>query len=97
MNVKHGPRSHATSHPQAFVTHPQHISSRQMSAMLSQLQASYQRVEQSLQRLTDSIASYNPSVHDADELVAADEAVNRDLDRRMRPLQPVPSHHTDVS
>ncbi|KAK5168685.1 uncharacterized protein LTR77_005994 [Saxophila tyrrhenica] len=49
--------------------------------MLSQFQASYQRVEQSLQRLTDSIASYNPSVRDADELVAADEAVNRDLDQ----------------
>jgi hypothetical protein len=52
--------------------------------MLSQFHESYQRVEQSLQRLTESIASYNPSVRDADELMAADEAVNENLDQRMR-------------
>lgn len=95
MHVKHSPRFHATSDPQAFTTQLQHLLSRHTSAMLSQFQASYQRVEQSLQRLTDSIASYNPSVHDADELVAADEAVNQDLDRRMRLSHPVTSHHTD--
>ncbi|KAK3707037.1 hypothetical protein LTR37_012369 [Vermiconidia calcicola] len=52
--------------------------------MLSSFQASYQRVEQSLQRLTESIASYNPSATAADELLAADEAVNENLDQRMR-------------
>jgi hypothetical protein len=50
--------------------------------MLSQFQASYQRVEQSLQRLTDSIAAYNPSTSVADELVAANDAVNENLDQR---------------
>ena len=50
--------------------------------MLSQFQASYQRVEQSLQRLTDSIAAYNPSTSAADELVAANDAVNENLDQR---------------
>ena len=49
--------------------------------MLSRCQASYQRVEQSLQRLTDSIAAYNPSTSAADELVAADEAVNENLEQ----------------
>lgn len=57
--------------------------------MLSQFQTSYQRVEQSLQKLTDSIASYNPSVRDADDLVATDEAVNENLDERMRLRHPV--------
>jgi hypothetical protein len=56
--------------------------------MLSQFQASYQRVESSLQRLTESIAAYNPSTNAADELVAANDAVNENLDQRMR--QPVP-------
>jgi hypothetical protein len=51
--------------------------------MLSQFQASYQRVEQSLQRLTESIAAYNPSTSAADELVAANDAVNEDLDQCM--------------
>lgn len=49
--------------------------------MLSQFQASYQRVEQSLQRLTDSIAAYQPSTTAADELVAADDAVNENLEQ----------------
>jgi hypothetical protein len=59
--------------------------------MLSQFQASYQRVESSLQRLTESIAAYNPSTSAADELVAANDAVNENLDQRTRqpgPLQP---------
>lgn len=56
--------------------------------MLSQLQASYQRMEQSLQRLTDSIAAYNPSPAAADDLLAADEGVDADLERRMRYLSP---------
>ncbi|KAK0346130.1 hypothetical protein LTR91_012803 [Friedmanniomyces endolithicus] len=47
--------------------------------MLSQFQASYRRMDQSLQRLTDSIAAYNPSTAAADELVAADDALNEDL------------------
>jgi hypothetical protein len=51
--------------------------------MFSEATACYQRVEQILQRLTDSIASYNPSVRDADELVAAEEAVNKVLDKCM--------------
>lgn len=53
--------------------------------MFSQFQASYQRVEQSLQRLTDSIAAYNPNISAADDLVAADEAVNKDFEQ-CRPL-----------
>lgn len=51
--------------------------------MLSQFQASYQRVEASLQKLTDSIAAYNPSLTAADELVAADEAVQSNVEQRM--------------
>jgi len=50
--------------------------------MYAQFQNSYRRMEESLQRLTDSIAAYNPSPAAADELLAADEAVNEDLDRR---------------
>lgn len=50
--------------------------------MLSQLQASYKNVEASLQRLTDSIAAYNPSVLAAEELLAADDEVNKDLEQR---------------
>ena len=52
------------------------------SRMLSRFQASYQRVEHSLQRLTDSIAAYNPSATAADELVAADDAINENLEQR---------------
>lgn len=51
--------------------------------MLSQFQTSYQRVEQSLQRLTDSIAAYNPSTSAAEELLAADEGVNANVEQRM--------------
>lgn len=50
--------------------------------MFSQFQTSYRRMEESLQRLTDSIAAYNPSPAAADDLVAADDAVNEDLERR---------------
>lgn len=50
--------------------------------MLSQFQTSYQRLEQSLDRLTESIAAYNPSPNAADELVAADHVVNKNLERR---------------
>ena len=39
-------------------------------------------MEQSLQRLTESIAAYTPSTTAADELVAANEAVNDNLDQR---------------
>ncbi|CAK4034751.1 Mediator of RNA polymerase II transcription subunit 4 [Lecanosticta acicola] len=49
--------------------------------MYSQFQTSYQRVDASLQRLTDSIAAYNPSTTAAEELVAADEAVNKDVEQ----------------
>lgn len=51
--------------------------------MLSQFQTSYQRLEQSLDRLTESIAAYNPSPNAADDLVAADDVVNKNLERRM--------------
>lgn len=51
--------------------------------MLSQFQASYQRMEQGLQRLTESIAAYNPSTAAADELVAADDALNDNFEQRM--------------
>lgn len=51
-------------------------------AMLAQIQADFQREEASLQKLTDSIAAYNPSVSAAEELVAADEAVHRDVEKR---------------
>ena len=50
--------------------------------MLSQFQASYQRLEQSLDRLTESIAAYNPSISAAEELAAADQIVDDDLDTR---------------
>lgn len=50
--------------------------------MFAQFRSEYRRVEESLQRLTDSIAAYNPSVSAADELVAADEAVERSLEKR---------------
>ena len=56
--------------------------SDQTTAMYSQFQASYQRVEASLQRLTDSIAAYNPSTSAADELVAADDAVQENVETR---------------
>ncbi|KAF7190600.1 Mediator of RNA polymerase II transcription subunit 4 [Pseudocercospora fuligena] len=49
--------------------------------MFAQFQASYARVETSLQKLTDSIAAYNPSVRDAQELLAADEAVNQNIEQ----------------
>lgn len=49
--------------------------------MLSQFQASYQRIEAGVQKLTDSIAAYNPSTSAAEELLAADEAVNNDLEQ----------------
>ena len=38
-------------------------------------------MEESLQRLTDSIAAYNPSPVAADDLLAADDTVNEDLER----------------
>lgn len=49
--------------------------------MLSQFQSSYERVEKSLERLTESIAAYNPSASAADELVAADNVVNENLEQ----------------
>ncbi|KXT08725.1 hypothetical protein AC579_6197 [Pseudocercospora musae] len=49
--------------------------------MFAQFQGSYARVETSLQKLTDSIAAYNPSVRDAQELLAADEAVNQNIEQ----------------
>ncbi|KAK6441983.1 hypothetical protein LTR95_001792 [Oleoguttula sp. CCFEE 5521] len=48
--------------------------------MNSLLRSSYHALEQALQRLTDSIATYNPNLPYADELVAANEAVDRDLE-----------------
>ncbi|OQO11502.1 hypothetical protein B0A48_03229 [Cryoendolithus antarcticus] len=48
--------------------------------MNAQLQSSYHTLEQALQRLTDSIATYNPNPVYADELVAANDAVDRDLE-----------------
>jgi hypothetical protein len=48
--------------------------------MFAQFQHSYRRMEESLQRLTDSIAAYNPSPTAADHLLAADDAVNHDLE-----------------
>nr|OQO28206.1 hypothetical protein B0A51_03994 [Rachicladosporium sp. CCFEE 5018] len=48
--------------------------------MNAQLQSSYHTLEQALQRLTDSIATYNPNPTYADELVAANDAVDRDLE-----------------
>lgn len=50
--------------------------------MFAQFQTSYRRMEDSLQRLTDSIAAYNPSPAAADDLLAADDAVNEDLEQR---------------
>lgn len=50
--------------------------------MYARFQNSYRRMEESLQRLTDSIAAYNPSPTAAEELIAADDAVNEDLERR---------------
>ncbi|KAK4985827.1 hypothetical protein LTR66_008062 [Elasticomyces elasticus] len=47
--------------------------------MLANFQARYARVETALNTLVDSIASYNPSVAAADELVAADDEVSESL------------------
>lgn len=55
---------------------------RKHDKMLSQFQRSYQGVEQGLERLTESIAAYNPSTSAADELVAADNVVNDNLEQR---------------
>jgi hypothetical protein len=49
--------------------------------MFAQFQNSYRRMEESLQRLTDSIAAYNPSPSAADDLLAADDTVNEDLEK----------------
>ena len=49
--------------------------------MIAQFQANYQRMDQSLQRLAESVAAYNPSTAAADELVAADDAVNENLEQ----------------
>jgi len=52
--------------------------------MLSRFQATSERLERSLQSLTDSIAAYNPSTAAADEVVAADDALNENLEQRER-------------
>lgn len=56
--------------------------------MQAELQRSFQRVEHALQRLTDSLAAYNPDVHAAEALGAADGALNADLQRRKRTATP---------
>nr|OQO30003.1 hypothetical protein B0A51_02695 [Rachicladosporium sp. CCFEE 5018] len=48
--------------------------------MNTRLQSSYHTLEQALQRLTDSIATYNPNLTYADQLVTANDAVDRDLE-----------------
>lgn len=50
--------------------------------MQSIIQTRYQRVEKALDALIESITAYNPSQSAADELVAADEAVNQGLEDR---------------
>ena len=50
--------------------------------MLSTLQTRYQRVEKALDALIESVSAYAPSLTAADELVAADEAVNESLEER---------------
>jgi UDP-N-acetylmuramate-alanine ligase len=57
------------------------ICDRPPTNMFAQFQNSYRRMEESLQRLTDSIAAYNPSPTAADDLLAADDIVNEDLER----------------
>lgn len=64
--------------------------------MLSQFQASYQRVEQSLQKLTDSIAAYNPSISAAEELSAADDAVNKNLEQRTCSIRTFPPRQSSL-
>ncbi len=54
--------------------------------MLATLQARYARVETALNTLIESIASYNPSVAAADDLVAADGEVSESLNQRMANL-----------
>jgi hypothetical protein len=49
--------------------------------MYARFQTSYQRVEASLQKLVDSIAAYNPSTQAADDLVAADDSVNNNIEQ----------------
>ena len=65
--------------------------------MLSQFRASYQRVDQSLQRLAESVAAYNPPASAADELVAADEAVNQNLEQCRELLNVLTKSCTDLS
>ncbi|KAK4497630.1 hypothetical protein PRZ48_010283 [Zasmidium cellare] len=55
--------------------------------MNAQFQASYQRVEASLQRLTESISAYNPSTAAAEELIAADEAVQDNVETLIKHQQ----------
>lgn len=51
--------------------------------MLSIFQVRYARMDQALNALIESIASYNPSLAAADELVAADDEVNEALEQCM--------------
>ena len=51
--------------------------------MLSTFQTKFQRLEQALNTLVESVAAYNPSVTAADELVAADDELNKSLEQRM--------------
>lgn len=53
--------------------------------MLSTFQTKFQRLEQALNTLVESVAAYNPSVTAADELVAADDELNKSLEQRMFP------------
>jgi len=56
--------------------------------MLSRFQTSSERLDRSLQTLTDSIAAYNPSPTAAEDLLAADDALNEDLECRKEPPSP---------
>lgn len=62
------------------------------SAMQTLLETRYARLEKALDTLVESIASYNPSITAADELVSADHSVNSGLSDRMCSDRPCKQH-----
>lgn len=51
------------------------------------LQSQLDRVETALTTLIESIASYNPSISAANDLLAADDELNKGVEQRTKSLQ----------
>lgn len=58
------------------------------------LQSQLDRVETALATLIESIASYNPSIIAANDLLAADDELNNGVKQRKDSFQPQPRGHT---